>query len=65
MHKLTVVQKDAILRHINSIPNNIIKNFIVNKALTIEECKEWEIDKGRLEEILKEIVEDGTIYDYW
>jgi len=73
MSKLTVLQKEALLRGINEIPVNLIKKKIDNLELTIDECIEHGLESSTVEEIQllytkakakkKKMEEDQEFYD--
>ena len=73
MAKLTVLQKEALLRGINKIPVDLIKKKIDNLELTLDECIEHGLDLSKVEEIqtikiheidIKEkLAEDKEFYD--
>ena len=61
MSKLTVLQKQALLKGINQIPVSLIKRKIDAGEFTIDECIEHGLDASKIEEIqLLEIEEEST-----
>ena len=58
---LTPLQKEALLRGINTIPVNLIKKKIDSSELSLDECIENGLDSLKVEEIqLLEITEEAT-----
>ena len=51
MSKLTLLQKEALLRGINQIPVNIVARKITDGDLSLDECIEHNIDSTKIIEI--------------